>query len=623
MTRILFHTSAFPSRPLPASLLAAWAALMFVAAVPAHAQSADPQPAAVCPEPALSPLQLSTPDRDDAPLVMYAREMDAGKTQVSEARGQVEIIRADQKLTTEHLLFLPDTKTVIMPEPLEYEDAQVWIKAQKAEYSFDDETGHFSALNYGLSESSANGSAESMELMPDQRSVLKSLNFTTCPGPEPDWQIKADQMEFHHDKGYGTARHARLEFKGVPILYAPWFTFPIDDRRRSGLLYPSVSNTNDNGIEVGIPYYWNIAPNMDATILPRYFTDRGFMLSGDYRWLTRNTRGVLDFDYMPDDDKTAEKRWHYLLNSGVNLPGSWSGQLTLDRVSDDNYFQDFGASLVTTSRQFLHNVGIVQGYGHYWRFEAMADDFQVIDNSVTPENEPYKRLPRLSYRLNRPFGRTGFGTIFDSDLTYFDRDTGVTGARLDTAGHLYWERWASWGFVRPSLGYRYTTYDLEDVVPGADTSPDRGTTIASLDGGLFFDRVLSNGNTQTLEPRIFYLYVPFENQDDLPDFDSVDFTFGFSQLFNTNRFAGGDRQGDADQLSLALTTRTYSGRDGNQLWRLSVGQIVYFEDQQVQLDGNPAETGSRSPLIAEFSLNTFRRVVSTAGLQWDWDQDRL
>jgi LPS-assembly protein len=598
-------------------------AALALPSAPARAQNESTGLAAICPDPALSPLSFSTPEREDARIIMYARQLDASKTETSEARGNVEINRADQRLTTEYLQFLPETGTVVMPEALRYADSQVWIEAQRAEYSFEDESGQFWKLDYGLSQSSAHGSADSMELLPDQRSVLNGLDFTTCPGEQPDWQIKAQRMEFHHEKGYGTARHARLEFKGVPILYAPWFSFPIDDRRKSGLLYPSVSNTNDNGIEFGIPYYWNIAPNMDAIIQPRYFSNRGFMLSGDFRFLSRHTGGFVEYDYMPDDDQTGEERYHYFFEHRATLPGAWSTQLNVDRVSDDDYFQDFGASLETTSRQFLRSAGIVRGFGHHWSFEAMADDFQVIDDSVSPENEPYRRVPRLAFRLDQPFGPSGLGFILDSELAYFDRDVGVTGARADNTGHLYWERWAAWGFIRPSLGYRYTTYDLEDVMAGEDTSPDRGTTIASLDGGLFFDRTLDSGNTQTLEPRMFYLYVPFEEQDELPDFDTADFTFGFSQLFNTNRFAGADRQGDADQLSLSLTTRSYAAGDGNQLWRFSVGQIIYFEDQQVQLDADSPMLDDRSPLIAEFSLTTFRRFASTAGLQWDWTEDRL
>ena len=579
--------------------------------------------AASCPGPALSPMSVDTPARESSPIIMYANRMDAGKAGVSEATGDVEINRADQTIRTEELRYEEGGQTVIMPGPMIYSDAQLWINADEAEYSFSDESGLFSIIDYGLSQSSAHGSAESLELISGDRTVVSSLDFTTCPGERPDWVLLAQEMEFHHDKGYATAQNARLKFKGVPIFWAPWFTFPIDDRRRSGFLYPDLGNTNDNGIEIAAPYYWNIRPNMDATIIPRYFTKRGFMLTGNYRFLTKRTSGFLDFDYMPDDKETDEERYYYLFEHQARLPGAWGTRLQIEQVSDDEYFQDFGQGLAATSRQFLRSFGTVQGFGRYWSFETMIDDFQVIDDSVSPENEPYRRLPRISFDLDRPFGATGFGWLLDSELTYFDRDVGVTGVRADLSSHLYWERWASWGFIRPSVGYRYTSYELDHLDPGEDTSPDRGTSIVSVDGGLYFDRMLSSGKVQTLEPRLFYLNVPFEEQDDLPDFDTSDFTFGFSQLFNTNRFTGADRQGDANQLSLAITTRTFDVNDGDQLWSLSVGQIFYFEDQRVQLNDMPANSDSESPFIAELSVRTWRRFTTVAGLQWDWDQNHL
>ncbi|HKJ18449.1 MAG TPA: LPS assembly protein LptD [Xanthomonadales bacterium] len=579
--------------------------------------------AEVCPDPAMAPMSVNTPERAQSPIIMYAESMDAGKLGFSEASGDVEITRADQTLQSDLLQYQPDNQRVIMPGAMRYSDAQLWVEAQQAEYSFTSEAGSFVDIDYGLSQSSANGSADSLEIVSGQRTTVTGLNFTTCPGERPDWEILAEKMELNHDQGYATARNARLKFKGVPILYAPWFTFPIDDRRKSGFLYPSFSNTNDNGFEFSIPYYWNIRPNMDATLEPRYFTDRGFMLTGLYRFLTKRTSGYVDFDYMPDDKESNDERYSYLFEHRINLPGAWGTQLQIERVSDDQYFQDFGEGLVETSRQFLRSAGTLQGYGHYWSFETLVDDFQVIDDSVSPENEPYRRQPRIEFLLDRPFGATGFGWILNSDLTYFDRDVGVTGARADLATHLYWERWASWGFIRPSVGYRYTSYELDDTLPGQDTSPDRGTSILSVDGGLFFDRTLASGNSQTLEPRIFYLNVPYEQQSELPDFDTGEFTFGFSQLFNTNRFAGGDRQGDANQLSVSLSTRTYDGLDGDQIWALSIGQIFYFEDQRVQLNNRPEGTENQSPFIAEFSLRAFRRFSATAGLQWEWDDAQV
>ena len=292
-------------------------------------------------------------------------------------------------------------------------------------------------------------------------------------------------------------------------------------------------------------------------------------------------------------------------------------------VSDDAYFQDFGGSLAQTSRQFLRSSATINGVGRYWTFELLADDFQVIDDGVNLQNEPYRRVPRAGFVLDRPFGRSGFGIRVDSELVYFDRDFGLTGSRFDLFPTVYWDRFASWGFIKPSLGYRYTAYRLDGVVEQEDDSPDRGTSVASLDAGLFFDRTTARGNSQTLEPRIFYLYVPFEDQSDLPDFDTGEFTFGFSQLFNTNRFAGADRQGDANQLSLALSTRSFSGTNGQERWSLSIGQIFYFEEQRVRLNRNTELRDDVSPFLAEFAFQPFSRFSARAGMQWDWEENRL
>ena len=500
------------------------------------------------------------PDRSGAAIIIYARELEAGKTTRGEARGDVELFRGDQHVSTELVQFNPATEIVTLPGRVTYEDQQVWIKGQEGEYNFGEESGVFSLVDYGLTGSSASGSAEYIELTGGHTSRLHELDYTTCPGEKPDWELFARKLELHHEDGMGTARGAKLTFKGIPILYAPYFTFPIDDRRKSGFLYPNLGHNSDNGLVVGVPWYWNIRPDMDATIEPRYLTNRGFMLSAEYRFLTRKTNGIFDFDYMPNDKKTDDERYHYQFRHFAAPMRRWNTALIVERVSDDQYFQDFGTSLGQTSRQFLRSSATLNGVGRYWTFELMADDFQVIDESVQGQNEPYRRVPRIGFWLDRPLGTSGFSLGLDSELVYFDRDLGTTGSRLDLYPRMYWYQHNSWGFIKPSIGYRYTGYELDrNGLPG-DESPSRGTTVASLDAGLIFDRVTADGGLQTLKPRLFYLYVPFEQQDDLPVFDTGEFTFGFSQLFNFNRFTGADRQGDANQLSLAVTTEKLDAR---------------------------------------------------------------
>jgi LPS-assembly protein len=562
------------------------------------------------------------PDRSKAQIVVYADELDARDREKSKVSGDVELYRADQYMATERLVYNPENKELTLPGEVTYKDQQVWIDGQQAHYNFESESGAFLLIDYGLTGSSANGSAESIEFTGGHTSRLHQLVYSTCPGAEPDWVLSARELELRHEKGMGVARGAKLKFKGVPILYAPWFTFPIDSRRKSGLLYPSFGNTNDNGFEIGIPYYWNIAPNHDLTFEPRYMSNRGAQLAGKYRFLTRKTNGFLDFDYLPDDKKTDKDRYHYNFQHNAVLWSRWRSALVLERVSDEEYFLDFGASLFQTSRQFLRSSALMAGVGRYWNFEVLADDFQIIDDSIKPENEPYRRLPRLAFWVDRPLF-AGFSFGLDSKLTYFDRDIGTTGARFDLYPKVYWGHFASWGFIKPSLGYRFTSYDLDRVDPETNNSPERGTAIASLDAGLYFDRLTGKGNNQTLEPRFFYLYVPYENQDDLPDFDTGEFTFGLSQLFNTNRFAGADRQGDANQLSVALTSRTFNTKTGHERWRLSFGQIFYFQSQRVQLESQPEVDENLSPMIAELAWQPINRLNTVASLQYDWEESRL
>ena len=576
-----------------------------------------------CPGPTLAPIRNKMPDRESAPISLRTNAFSAGDAETAEARGNVELHRADQLLQTEVLRYNPETETVSMPGKVYYEDSVLHIGGSSATYSFLNEGGRFTDADYGLSGSSAKGTATEVIIESANHSLLRQLRFTTCPGEDPEWILTADELKLDFETGVGTARKAKLEFFDIPILYLPYMTFPIDDRRKSGFLYPFISTANDNGFEFSIPYYWNIAPNHDATLTPRYFTERGAMLTAEYRFMTRRTGGNLNFDYLPSDKKTRDLRYHYRLEHNARLSRRWGSRVVVNRVSDDQYFQDFSNSLAAASRQYLRSRAGITGSGRYWTFSAIADVFQVIDEAVTASNEPYRRLPRLAFYLDRPLGYEGLRMRVDTELVYFDRDAGVTGSRFDIYPRIEWNIGTNWGYMRPSAGYRYTTYGLDWHGQPGETSPDRGTEILSFDSGLFMEKYRDNGMVQTLEPRLFYLYVPYENQDEFPDFDSAPFTFGFSQLFHYNRFTGADRQSDANQLTIALTTRSINQNTGYELWSLSLGQIIYFEDQRVISARSEPLDDSASPFIAEFTLHPTRRLSSRLAAQWDWQNSEI
>ncbi len=582
------------------------------------------EPGLACPGPSLAPMIKNAPDRSDAPIYVLTREFEARKAGIAEARNDVELRRADQLLKTDLLRYDPQKEIVTIPGRVFYEDSVLHISGSNAQYDFLSEGGYFSDVDYGLMGSSAKGSATEITVDSGNHSLLHGLQFTTCPGETPEWLMSAEELELDFDEGIGKVKHAKLKFFNIPFLYLPYMTFPIDDRRKSGFLYPFISTANDNGFEFSIPYYWNIAPNQDATITPRYFTERGFMLTGEYRFMTAKTGASLNFDYMRDDTKTDETRFHYIFKHHALFTSRWSSQILVDRVSDDQYFQDFANSLAAASTQYLRSIVGIYGGGDYWRLAVSADDFQVVDEAVSAFNTPYRRAPRIAFDHDQPIGSKGLRLQADAELVYFDRDTGVTGSRFDIYPRIEWNVETDWGYMRPSAGYRYTSYDLNwHGLPG-DTSPTRGTQILSFDTGIFLDREGGKGKIQTLEPRLFYLYVPYEDQQGFPNFDSAPFTFGFSQLFHFNRFTGADRQSDANQLTLALTTRSLNQQSGRDRWSLSFGQILYFEDQRVTpADIEQQLDQSESPFIAEFILHPSRHLSSRVGVQWDWQNTQF
>jgi len=566
----------------------------------------------------------NVPDRSESNISVKTRQFDASKIGMAEAREQVELRRADQLLTTELLQYDPQKEIITMPGKVFYEDSAIYINGTNAQYNFLEESGSFTDVDYGLVGSSARGSATEVTLDSGSHSVLHSLQFTTCPGENPEWLMKAKELELDFEEGVGSVKGAQLRFFDIPFIYLPYMTFPIDDRRKSGFLYPYVSTANDNGFELSIPYYWNIAPDQDATITPRYFTERGFMLTGEYRFITPRTGGELDFDYMYDDTKTGDTRYHASFAHNALFTPRWRSYLLVDRVSDDQYFQDFSNSLASASRQYLRSTYGIYGSGRHWQLQTYVDDFQVVDDAVNPLNKPYTRLPRIAFDLDKPLGFRGLGLLLDAELVYFDRNIGVTGSRFDIYPRLELNVETNWGYLKPSAGYRYTAYELNwHGLPG-DTSPHRGTEIFSFDTGMFFERNSKKGNLQTLEPRLFYLYVPYVKQQGFPDFDTAPYTFGFSQLFHYNRFTGADRQSDANQLTLALTTRSINPISGSELWSLSFGQILYFENQRVlSVDGTPLLSEDSSPFIAEFIVHLTNRLDARVGTQWDWQNNQF
>lgn len=552
--------------------------------------------------------------RIGAPFVINAEEVDLARIGQSEFSGQVELERADQQLETRRLLYNKSIGEVLLPEALRYSDADYIISASNARYLINDGTAYFEDVEFKVKGSTANGSASQVEVQPEGLAKGKALHFTTCPSDDPAWELSASRVTLDSEEGRGVARNATLKFKGVPLLYLPWLSFPLDDRRKTGFLYPTFSTTSDNGLDFAWPFYWNIAPNLDATFTPRYISDRGPAIAGETRFLTRRSGGTFEVDYLPDDDVFGSDRHRWATRLSYRLAQRWRADINASRVSDNEYFLDFSNNIDEATTQFLQSRASISGGGNGWNLLLQADTFQVLDRDVAANREPYRRLPRLAVDGRWPIlGDIDF--TLDSEFVYFDRDVGVTGARFDIQPAVEWSLIQPGWFIKPRAAVRYTTYDLNRNE--GDDTPDRALPILSLDSGLVFEKGLNSGDRVTLEPRLFYLYVPNEDQSDLPVFDSADLTFGVSQLFSTNSFSGADRQVNANQFSLAVTSRLIDGKSGRQQLDVTLGQTYFLRSPRVSVNDAPVEDEDFSAIIAEVNYRPLNRWTASAGIQFD------
>jgi LPS-assembly protein len=475
--------------------------------------------------------------------------------------------------------------------------------------------------------SNARGQASRADMLSETQTYYEDITYTTCPPGRGDWSIAAQKLTVDEVEGRAVARNARLRIGGVPVFWTPYLSFPIDDRRKSGVLVPTLGSSEQTGIDITVPYYFNIAPNLDATLFPRYMSKRGFALGAELRWLTARQRGEAYGEVLPDDSEyqDGETRGAFRLEHFGNYTPRLSSYVTFNYVSDDQYLEDFGNRLEVTSVRNLERRADLSYSGSGWNLLTRLQDFQTVDASLPPGARPYARLPQALLTVNpRPVWQ-GLRAGADADYSFFQHDDRVYGHRFAMQPYLTWPLRRPYGYLAPTINLYHTSYALDDRGTGLDESPSHTIPSVNLDSKLIFERTtewFGRTSLQTLEPRAFYLYTPYEDQDDNPLFDTAALTFSFSSLFRPNRFTGRDRVGDANRLTLGLSSRTLDSETGLELFRASVGQILYFEDRRVQLSpGFPADETSTSAVVGELGARLYKHWSGRASFQWDPDQD--
>ena len=524
--------------------------------------------------------------------------------------GDVQVTQGNRGLQADTVTFDREQQITEASGNITYREPGVVLLGKHMTFDSDRQHATIDGAHFTLHEAQLSGAAQRLEREASGDIAINDGAVTFCAPEDPSWYVKTATLEIDPEAGMAEAYHATLRVGGVPVFYLPWITFPIDDRRKTGLLFPSIGSDTRGGVDITTPIYFNLAPNYDATYSPRYIGERGLLHQANGRWLNKAI-GSWDVtgQYIDRDDKYAEdvpnadsERWAVAIRQQGNFGQSWRTKINYSRVSDPDYVRDFDNSTLSSQRQTaLLQLGQIDYLGEDWVVSLQAQQFQSLADDI---RNNYKKLPQVTAQWRGDTKLAGFQPIGLLQYSNFDTDANrVTGQRLYAeAGVTYPMSW-SWGFLRPTAKYRSVSYDLENLRVLSDDTPDAGSAVVSVDGGLIFERATSlagQGMTQTLEPRVFYLYSQYDEQNDQPDFDSAELTFSYNQLFRDTRFSGHDRLDDANQVAIGLTTRFFADSDGRERLNASIGQIFYFRDREVRLKAvDPALDESLSATAVE------------------------
>ena len=564
------------------------------------------------------PLQFNAESITDSPSrdAIYM-EADSGlinRTGISSLVGNTIIQQNDLTLNAHKATLDGSSNTVTATGKVVISTPKSQLESDAVDYQLDSQTGKLRNVRYQLTKSTINGRSDRVIQTNGTQLELQGATYSTCPPSINSWHIAADNIKLDQEKQQGTAKNVTFKVGNTPVFYLPWVSFSLNNQRKSGFLTPSFQVSEQSGFSVAVPYYFNLAPDYDATLTPSYLSKRGLKIDGEFRYLSKRHQGVWQYEILPRDKASDNsQRDYFKVNHSSRLTKSTRFNVKSEGVSDKKYFDDFGKSLATSSTSALERRFEVVTVGKNWHFSAASVDYQTLDAT----DSPYSKLPELTFSYTPKLLPNDITLSLDTELSHFEKSNAPTGTRFDvslksskTFGNDAW-------YIKPSVGLRHTYYNLTNNPTGNHHS--RSLPTLSLDAGLFFDRSLAGGKlTQTLEPRLFYTYTPFRDQNKLPVFDTAKTDFSTpTQLFSENRYTGKDRIGDSNNLTVALTSRIQDRQKGKEILTASVGQIFYFEDRKVTLPGEMVQTHAASEFAFELSGEINDRTKLSTSTFWD------
>jgi len=581
--------------------------------------------------------------------------------------GSAEVRRIDSVVKGDYIDYQRSTGQVrVRGNGLIMRDASI-VRGPSLDYNINSETGEVNDPNFWLGASGGSGTATKADIFSKNRMRLSKVTYAGCPCPEPSWYIKSPRVDLHFDENEGIARHGVLYFKDVPILYSPYLSFPIRKERKSGFLMPTYGTSSKGGMELTLPYYFNLAPNYDATLIPRYMAKRGLQMGAEFRYLGSGYNGTLYGTYLPNDKLADRDRWYYAWQHAHSLGGGVTASFDIRRASDGDYFRDFSSfGLNEATYSYLpSNAGLSWSGYKYFSASLYAYTYQTLQDKTGPYLLPqYDKLPELYVRGAR-YNWGGFDVQSDNYATRFvmpkfkygthaypgpvgmDPYQSYDGTRFSSYTSVAYPIVQAGWYVTPKMGLHMSQYSMDwhgfssPFVRATGPQPktqSRVVPIMSVDAGMTFERQASlfgNDAIQTLEPRIYYLRVPYRDQTQLPIFDTYYADFNFAQAFDENIFTGGwDRIADADQLTIGLTSRWLDADTGFERLSLQAAQRLYFRDQQVTLyPWEQGRTKTKSDYLvgasaaltdkftvrfdAQYNPESKDRNRMTAGFRWE------
>ena len=556
---------------------------------------------------------------EDSPIEALAAWVYYNPEGSSRLNGNVKISQQGRLILADNAELAGDQSNGQFTGNILVAEAGTVLTGEKARLDFSNKTAFIEQSEFVSTFLNAHGRAHAIQQDSNNVITMASAEFSTCEPDNRVWYFSAKDLRLDPNTGLGTIKNATLHIQNLPVLYVPYFKFPIDDRRMSGFLIPRFGSTNDGGLDFAQPIYWNIAPNYDATFTPRILSKRGVMAESEFRYLTPQWgEGKLSASLLPSDNlyrgqdrKSASWQHKY-------RPSNWQLSSNVNYVSDSDYFTDLGTDFTQNTTTHQERSAEFNYWQNTWSALVRVQGFQTIDKLLTDADKPYARLPQLllNNHINLPYA---LKADIVSELTHFQRTiddnsgTEVNGLRWRFEPELSYEYRQPWGAVKPSLGLRQLAYHLEGQA--TNTTSINAATF-NLDTQLVFERETDNF-LQTLEPHILYSFSPYYEQNQLPNFDTASTTFSYAQLFRTRRFSGGDRLEDANQVSVGISSRWLDNQTLQERIRLSLGQVFYFRDRKVQLNStDPIAVNRASGLASELSTHLTPDWSSSIDALW-------